>query len=103
MTDDLPLFQHARARATDPGTSHEAADHVSRTTMKPSQIDVLKAIRKIGPCTQKDLETCHLRVLYSPSRIRTAVRELADAGKVTDTGEKTKLASGRKAIIWKAS
>ena len=100
MTEDLPLFEHARARSSDPSTSHEAAASVS---VKPSQRDVLAALNTIGPATQKDLENYHpLSALYSPSRIRTAVRELADAGRVIDTGKKRRLESGRKAIIWKA-
>ena len=101
MTENLPLFEHARARVSDPSTSHEAANSIQ---VKPSQRDVIAAFNTIGSATQKDLENYPaLNVLYSPSRIRTAVRELADAGLVVDTGRKKKLESGRSAIIWKIS
>jgi hypothetical protein len=101
MTDNLPLFEHARARSSDPQTSHDAAASI---VTKPSQRDVIATLKAIGPSTQKDLEEHpQLKEDYSPSRIRTAVRELADSGLVVDTGEKKTLKSGRRAIIWKAS
>ena len=70
--------------------------------MKPSQTDVLRLMQEIGDCTQRTLE-CHPRLnsKYSPSRIRSAVSELSRQGKVWDTGSRVRLASGRRAIVWR--
>jgi len=106
--EDSTLFDYARrrreqgsahARDSDPGTSHQAAAHVTKTTLKPSQRDVLEVLQA-GPRTQYSLERGRLQSLYSPSRIRTAVAELTGLNKVRDTGEKKRLPSGRNAIIW---
>ena len=92
-----------RARASDPDTSKSAGNHVARTTLKPSNVDVLGVLKRTDGRTQRDMET-HPRLYakYSPSRIRSAVSELRQAGLVEDTGKRVRLESGRKAIVWRA-
>lgn len=91
-------------RTTDPDTSKEAAEEITKPggKMKPSQKDVLQVMSRIGDCTQRTLEVHpHLSTKYSPSRIRSAVSELRHQGKVWDTGSRVRLASGRRAIVWR--
>ena len=93
-----------RSRANDPDTSKEAADAVTAKggTLKPSQIDVLHILKQYRTATQKTLEnTEDLQRNYSPSRIRSAVSELVQMGMVVDSGERERLESGRKAIVWR--
>jgi len=72
-------------------------------------------MRHVGPCTDEQLVENYMGLLTSPywrkslpvqseSGIRTRRRELADMQppKVIDTGRKTRLHSGRYAIVWRA-
>jgi len=90
-----PLFE-AKARRTDPGTSHAAAKSVTR--IRESQAKVLRVLQEHGPLTDAGIYS-HLCGL-SPSGARTRRSELVARGKVVDTGERERLASGRNAILW---
>lgn len=90
----------ARARVSDPVTSHEAAESVDRIT--ETQEYVLKALRKPRP----DVELIEAYRAFkrapraSESGIRSRRAELVDRGLVIDTGRRVKLDSGRYAIVW---
>lgn len=85
-------------RATDPVTSQWAADSITDTTY--SQAVVLRSVRKAGlpVFTLADVERFTSGVL-SPSRARTAVRELQDKGRIEETGKYAITASGRRARL----
>lgn len=85
-------------RANDPVTSQWAADSVTSTF--PSQAEVLSAIRRSGRSnfTLADVERFTSGVL-SPSRARTAVRELQDKNLIEETGKYAITASGRRARL----
>lgn len=85
-------------RADDPVTSQWAADSIVDTF--PSQAEVVSAIRRSGRVTftLADVERFTSGVL-SPSRARTAVRELQDKNLVEETGKYATTASGRRARL----
>lgn len=85
-------------RADDPVTSQWAADSIVDTF--PSQAEVMSAIRHSGRATftLADVERFTSGVL-SPSRARTAVRELQDKNLVEETGKYAITASGRRARL----
>ena len=85
-------------RAGDPVTSQWAADSVTNTY--PSQAEVLSAIRRSGRgnFTLADVERFTSGVL-SPSRARTAVRELQNKGRIEETGKYAITPSGRRARL----
>lgn len=85
-------------RANDPVTSQWAADSVTNTF--PSQAEVLSAIRRSGrgTFTLADVERFTSGVL-SPSRARTAVRELQNKGRIEETGKYAITDSGRRARL----
>ena len=85
-------------RANDPVTSQWAADSIADAF--PSQAEVLSAIRRSGRSTftLADVERFTTGVL-SPSRARTAVRELQDKGLIVETGKYAITASGRRARL----
>lgn len=85
-------------RANDPVTSQWAADSITDTY--PSQAEVMSAIRRSGRVTftLADVERFTSGVL-SPSRARTAVRELQDKNLVEETGKYATTASGRRARL----
>jgi hypothetical protein len=95
---------HARARSTDPGTSHAAARSISPTKIRESQAFVLGLLVHYGPMTDAGLlgyaELSRPRV--SPSGIRTRRSELVTQGLVGDTGRRVRLETGRHAIVWGA-
>lgn len=98
--------EHNRSRRNDPETSREAARSVTEKggTLKPSQIDSLHILRQLGTATQKTLELHpDLSKQYSPSRIRSSVSELVKMGLVADSGQRERLDSGRKAIVWRVA
>lgn len=85
-------------RANDPVTSQWAADSIANTF--PSQAEVLSAIRRSGRSTftLADVERFTSGVL-SPSRARTAVRELQNKGRIEETGKYAITDSGRRARL----
>jgi hypothetical protein len=92
-----------RARTSDPDTSHAAARSVAGK-VTDSQRAVLAAIRHLGRCTDEELVSVYDQLPpLSPSGIRTRRKELADRGLVRDTGRRTRLRSGRQAVVWTAA
>ena len=90
--------ERGSVRTNDPVTSQLAADSVTSTF--PSQAEVLSAIRRSGRSTftLADVERFTSGVL-SPSRARTAVRELQNKGRIEETGKYAITASGRRARL----
>jgi len=91
----------ARARRTDPKTSHDAAESVKDVTL--TQSFILKILAK-KPRT--DVELVELFGKYkkapnaSESGIRSRRAELVRQGLVRDTNIRDLLPSGRWAIVW---
>jgi hypothetical protein len=93
----------AKARNSDPATSHEAADSVRNIT------DTQKVILHLLAQPMTDLELVETfykavnrnKLWASESGIRSRRSELVQQGKVLDTGAREKLASGRNAIVWR--
>lgn len=85
-----------RARSTDPVTSVDAG---RQANLNRSQTVVLAAMRARGiGATQEEL--VQFLPGLSPSRVRSAVSELAERGLVETTGETRPTKYGRKAQIW---
>ena len=96
---------NARARTTDPQTSHDAAGQVDKITKVQSVI--LTILRARGPLTDPQIaDRYYERVAHgtapnhSLSGLRTRRKELVDAGVLEATGEKRLLDSGRQANVW---
>lgn len=104
------LADRARARTTDPATSHEAAASIAPEDLRASQRFVLDVFRRYSPhrfCDESlivhygyALKARHVVAAQSDSGIRTRRRELVDAGYLRDSGEKVVLPSGRRSIVW---
>jgi len=97
-----------RARATDPQTSHDAAQSISVESLSAMKRNILKVLQTAMP--DEDLVELYNNVAYmngdkiaSPSGIRTARSILVKDGLVVDTGERVKLRSGRNAIVWQVA
>ena len=91
----------ARARRTDPETSHAAAASVRN--IRETQRVVLEELRRIGPTTHEVL-VAHMATLpgyWTPSGVRTRCSELVAAGLIEPVGQ-TVVKSGRRATIWAA-
>jgi hypothetical protein len=90
----------AKARNTDPITSHLAAESVRDVTA--TQEYVLKALRKAR--TDVELVEAYNSLKTAPraseSGIRSRRAELVRKGMVFDTGRRVRLDSGRYAIVW---
>lgn len=97
ILDDEPK---AKARATDPETSHEAAASVK---VRESQRDVLKVLREFGPLTDMGISRWSHKfgIRQSPSGLRTRRKELVNKGLVEWTGRWERLPSGRRARVWR--
>lgn len=94
----------ARARNTDPVTSHEAADSVKDVTATQSYI--LRVLEK-RPRTDGELIEAYRNYKNAPmaseSGIRSRRAELVERGLVSDTEERKVLPSGRRSIVWGVS
>ena len=96
----------ARVRQSDPITSHEAADS---NDVKASQRYVLETLQVFGPLADHELVEFYeaekhliadLFGTFSPSRLRTARKELVEAGLVEFTGKHTMTDHGCRAQVW---
>ena len=92
----------AKARATDPQTSHDAADSVREVTA--TQEYVLKALRRPRNDTQliEAYRAFKKAPMASESGIRSRRAELVKRGLIEDSGNKVRLDSGRNSIVWKS-
>lgn len=95
------------ARRTDPGTSHAAAASATRKAEQCREHVRTILDRHPEGLTLADLVELHAAAVrvhawpaYSPSGIRSRCAELVDSGEVVDTGRRTKMPSGRRAIVW---
>lgn len=95
----------ARARRSDPETSHEAADS---NNVAESQHEVRTILEKYGPLADYDIDSFHrLRAReldippYSDSRLRTARSELVQQGHVEWTGEHDQTLKKRRTRTWR--
>ena len=97
--------EQARARSTDPGTSHAAAESVTAEKISASQQRVLYWLKRSSDSglTQSDMTDFARQLEFSDSRIRTAVKELVRKGLVQDSGRRATLPSGRRAIVWQVT
>lgn len=90
----------ANARKTDPVTSHEAAESVRTITL--TQEFVLRVLRR--PRVDVELVKAYQAMKTAPraseSGIRSRRAELVERGLVRDSGRRTRLESGRMAIVW---
>jgi len=91
----------ARARRTDPKTSHDAAESVKDVTL--TQSFILKILAK-KPRTDVELVELFGNYKTSPNASESGIRsrraELVQAGFVKDTTIRKQLPSGRWAIVW---
>ena len=92
---------NARARRTDPSTSHQAAASVHKTNETHQRILSLLLSRDL---TDEEIaaewERCYPDVPASPSGLRSRRAELVSAGIVFDSGGRRKTASGRATAVW---
>lgn len=96
----------ARARRTDGATSHEAADSISRKAREDSAREVLVILATAQhPLTAEEIQEHHearafmgqAERSYSPSRIRTGLRQLRDDEQVEPSEQRGVTKSGRSA------
>ncbi|QUW18861.1 hypothetical protein [Agrococcus sp. Marseille-Q4369] len=99
----------ARARIDDPETSHEAADSISRKAREASAREVLTILAECAvPPTAEEIQEHHearafmafCEHTYSASRIRTALKQLADDAQVEHAERVGKTKTGRSAKTW---
>jgi hypothetical protein len=77
---------------------------MSVTNITPLKQEILQ--RLMTPMTDTDLYqllTISSRLIVTESGVRSRRAELVQAGLVRDTGERVKLATGRRAIVWGTS
>lgn len=90
----------AKARSTDPKTSHDAAESVSDITATKAHI--LEALKR--PRSDAQLIEAYRNTAGAPkaseSGIRSRRAELVDSGMVVDSGDRVKTESGRWSIVW---
>lgn len=98
--NDVVRRTQAKARKTDPQTSHEAALSVGDLTKAQEQI-----LGIIQERARTDEEIYALvvarRLPISVSGARTRRSELVDAGLVEDSGQTKLTGAGRKTIVWR--
>jgi hypothetical protein len=89
----------ARARRTDPETSHEAAESVSDITAQQGHILTLL---EQSPMSDDMLVARYQRgPVPTPQSIRSRRAELVAQGLVEHSGEYVTMVSGRRARVWR--
>ena len=99
--DDLPLFDKAHARKTDPVTSHEAAKSITPSLNKIEQgiYDALCSFLPKGATSDEIVEASGIQYRTVTPRLKPMCRK----GFVVDSGEHKRGESGRRQIIWMAT
>lgn len=94
------MMRTAKARTTDPITSHLAAESVDNVTA--TQAFIMRCLKR--PRNDVELVNAYRQYKSAPraseSGIRSRRAELVDRGLVVDTGRRVRLASGRYSIVW---
>jgi hypothetical protein len=95
----------ARARRTDPQTSHDAADSIGEKQITDLQQTILILFHDHGPMHDAVLiprvaGKYYLKKQHSDSSVRSRRAELVARGMLRDSGKRFQLASGRQSIIW---
>lgn len=102
--ETMALFDgaYARARNSDPETSHQAARSV--TKIRETQQLILDLLKVHGPMTDEQIYALIPAGRMSPSGARSRRKELqADLHRIEDSGFRALTKAGRKTIIWRAS
>jgi hypothetical protein len=95
LFDDLT----ARARRSDPSTSHAAARSVKR--IRASHAAILACFQQHGPMHDEKLQELYgQQPPLSQSGLRTRRSELVDRDLLRDSGKRTKTRFNRETIIW---
>ena len=99
--DDLPLFDRAYARKTDPVTSHEAAKAITPLLNKVEQgiYDALCSFLPKGATSDEISEASG--IIYRT--VTPRLKPMCKKGFVVDSGEHKRGESGRRQIIWMAT
>ncbi len=105
ILDDPPRPSRPRARArwSDPITSHEAAAAFRVSQLRASQYEIFRLFSLFGACHDEQLleRARQHGVRQSESGIRTRRHELVERGLLKDSGTTVTLAvSGRQSIVW---
>lgn len=99
----MEIAEFARARTTDPATSHAAAASIA--DLRASQAAVLAMFIFYGELYDQQLVERYQREerepMQSESGLRTRRRELCDAGLIERTNRTVRLPSGRKSYVWR--
>lgn len=95
-------YPQARARSTDPQTSHDAAASISNFT--PVEKAILGLFRDFGKMHDEKMLTRFREfstdIQASDSGIRSRRAELVGYGQLRDSGDRAKTKSGRDSIVW---
>lgn len=96
----------ARARRTDPETSHDAAFAFSVSKLRASQYEIFRLLSLFGPAHDEEIERrAKLHgVKQKGSGIRTRRHELVELTLLRDSGARVTLAdSRRESIVWEVN
>lgn len=91
----------ARARRTDPPTSHEAARSVK--DLRASQYAVLRCFFECGPMHDEMLVARYTGPPQTDSGLRTRRREIERLGLLQDSGKTATTRSGRATVVWQTT
>src|SRR5262245_27425452 len=100
----LDRLAHQLTRTTDPSTSY-AAGATQVPILRDKQLKVLRVLQTFGPMHDEALAAICANKFGWPlgkSTARTRRNELERAGLVERTGEKVLLATGCRALVWRA-
>ena len=90
--------RRAKARRTDPETSHEAAESLTSFTLSDMELRVMAALQQEGDMIAEDL--CYVTGLPWQT-LTPRLATLRRKGVIEDSGTKRKASSGRSQIIWR--
>lgn len=105
----FPEFDpHTHARTTDPDTSHDAAETVTHVAVMRARVYGLYLTHPEGLTDEQLLAVYSaqhggsLRSLEARSSPRKRRSDLAQQGLLEDSGERRRLTSGRRGVVWRA-
>lgn len=94
----LSLFAEPEARATDPATSHAAAEAVSHEASR-QETRIMERFAMFGPMC--DDELCARSPQWYPPTLKSARSRLSKRGFLVPTGETRKSIRGQDQQVWR--
>lgn len=96
----MNLFDYAETYPASPGFKRTDTSRQAAEDMKPNAATLRAKVLRVLALGPRTADECAADLRHPILSIRPRLSELRELGKVVDTGERRRNASGKNAIVW---